>query len=179
MSPCISPVQTSAASIAVTQHSAPNLDGTAFRQPLVGCFHRRAAASHHSGRPAFRRASAYIAGCFGCRYGPRTFWRALEIRTAGSIQSVSSLPHHAQLAAAIRNAASLLNDSVITARKEMPFRDPHLEVPKPVESVGDYGRSRNFARDADAGTQAQSAICCNAVLASLRSAVSNPSVNQL
>jgi hypothetical protein len=100
------PVQTSA-SIAVTQHSTPNLDGTAFRQPLVGCFHRRAAASHHSGRPAFRRASAYIAGCFGCRYGPRTFWRALEIRTAGSIQSVSSLPHHAQLAAAIRNAASL------------------------------------------------------------------------
>src|SRR5262245_26534336 len=66
----------------------------------------------HSGRPAFRRASTYFAGCSGFRYGPSTFWRTLEIRSAGSISSnraispfaSSSRPASAQLAAPMRSA---------------------------------------------------------------------------
>jgi hypothetical protein len=73
---------------------------------------RHAAATLHSGRPAFRRASVYFAWCSGCRYGPNRFWR-LEIRSAGSISSnrainpfaSSSRPASAQLAAPVRSAA--------------------------------------------------------------------------
>src|SRR5262245_23402778 len=67
--------------------------------------------SGHSGRPALR-ASTYFAGCSGFRYGPSTFWRTLEIRSAGSISSnraispfaSSSRPASAQLAAPMRSA---------------------------------------------------------------------------
>ena len=52
--------------------------------------------SGHSGRPALR-PSTYFAGCSGFRYGPSTFWRTLEIRSAGLISSNRAISLFASL----------------------------------------------------------------------------------
>jgi hypothetical protein len=182
------PVPTSAASIAVTQHSTPNLDGTAFRQPLAGCFHRRAAATHHSGRPAFRRASAYFAGCSECRYGPEHFRELWKSARRGQFKQSCSQSLRFLITPSKRTARSSNRQCRVFAQMTASSYWPAKKCPSATLTLKCLSRLKASVTAVGAeisqetpmpAPKAQSAICSNAVLASLRSGVSNPSVNQL